>query len=204
VGHLIIGTALAAVGVVFAIFVSVAGKLGADEFKAWAPWLTERLIDLAVARLPEDQRGRYAEEWRSHVSDVPGDLSKIFAAARLMPAARTMLRVQSLTTMLRVQSLTTARAVEIAIAGFLTFTLLPHIVLIAAVIKVSDPRLPVLLYRPRIGHNGKIVRAMKFRTIGHDVQVTTWIGHFLQFCALDDLPVLFSVLRGDMPLRWPR
>ena len=87
-GHLIIGTALAAVGVVFAIFVSVAGKLGADEFKAWAPWLTERLIDLAVAGLPEDQRSRYAEEWRSHVNDVPGDLSKIFAAAWLGYAAK--------------------------------------------------------------------------------------------------------------------
>ena len=90
-GHLIIAQVLALVGVAFAVFQSVMGKLVADECKAWTPRLTEWLIALAAKRLPQDQRGSYEKEWRSDVSDIPGDLSKIFWAARCVLAARRIL-----------------------------------------------------------------------------------------------------------------
>lgn len=35
----------------------------ADEFKAWTPWIIERIIRRAVARLPRDQQERFGEEF---------------------------------------------------------------------------------------------------------------------------------------------
>src|ERR1700756_1871868 len=56
------------------------GKLFADEFEAWLPWITERVTRAAIRRLAEDQRERYDEEWRSHLDEVPGELSKVWVA----------------------------------------------------------------------------------------------------------------------------
>ena len=90
-GHLIIAVCLGVTVVIFTIFQAAAGKLVADEAKAWAPRLTEWLIARAVARLPEDQRDLVGEQWRSDVNDMPGDLSKIFWAARCILAASKIL-----------------------------------------------------------------------------------------------------------------
>jgi hypothetical protein len=64
------------------------GKLTADEVKAWLPWMAERLTRLAVAKLPEDMRARYDEEWRSHLDQVPGEIAKVWAAFGFSRAAR--------------------------------------------------------------------------------------------------------------------
>jgi hypothetical protein len=61
-----------------------------DEFKAWMPRIIERLIHSAVAKLPEDQRGRFEEEWRSHISETPGEIGKICNALSLLSAPRKM------------------------------------------------------------------------------------------------------------------
>jgi hypothetical protein len=74
-------------------FVSaVLGKLVADDLKSWSPRFAERLVRCAVAKLPEDQRGRYDEEWHAHINDVPGELSKALTAVGLMFAAGSMAR----------------------------------------------------------------------------------------------------------------
>jgi hypothetical protein len=51
-------------------------------------------IKLAVARLPEKLRERYAEEWQSHVNEVPGVIGKVFDAARFSLAADKMVRIE--------------------------------------------------------------------------------------------------------------
>jgi hypothetical protein len=45
-------------------------------------------------RLPEKLRERYAEEWQSHVNEVPGVVGKVFDAARFSLAARKMARIE--------------------------------------------------------------------------------------------------------------
>jgi len=34
-------------------------RVFADEFKAWTPWIIDRLVRRAVARLPRDQQERF-------------------------------------------------------------------------------------------------------------------------------------------------
>ena len=55
-------------------------KLFGDEFKAWFPWMTERIVRCAVRSLPENQRKRYSEEWRSYLNEIPGEIGKLVSA----------------------------------------------------------------------------------------------------------------------------
>jgi hypothetical protein len=56
----------------------------ADEFKAWTPWLTRRLVALAVRILPENERERYNEEWLSFVDEMPGQIGKAIVSVGLI------------------------------------------------------------------------------------------------------------------------
>ncbi len=80
-----------------AVFLFLVGTLGTafsrlltDEFKAWIPWIIQRVIRRAIARLMPDQRERFAEEWQGHVNEVPGDIGKLRVALGLLAAARKM------------------------------------------------------------------------------------------------------------------
>jgi hypothetical protein len=79
------------------VLLAVLGVLGAavsrqvtDEFKAWTPRMIEWLIRCAVRQLPEDQRERFAEEWRSDINETPGEIGKICVAISLLSAPRKM------------------------------------------------------------------------------------------------------------------
>jgi hypothetical protein len=94
-GHVLAG--LAAVGAILAAALS---NQIADEFKAWTPWLTRRLIELWVSKLPrgiedrdgENLRDRYREEWTRLIDDTPGQIGKLVEAASLFKAARHLKR----------------------------------------------------------------------------------------------------------------
>jgi hypothetical protein len=93
-------TRRARVDVIGAILVGIAGILAAafskqvaDEFKAWTPRLTAVIVRCALRRLREDQRGRYAEEWQSHIEETPGEIGKLVVGLGLLPAARKLSRI---------------------------------------------------------------------------------------------------------------
>lgn len=80
-----------------------------------------------------------------------------------------------------------------------------------------DDRGPVFYYQRRIGRNGKIFTVRKFRSMVFNAEKntgavwasrndprTTRIGRFLRHTALDELPQVINVLRGDMSLVGPR
>jgi hypothetical protein len=69
---------------------AVLNRLSGDALHAWIPWFTQRLLDLAIKRLPEDQQERFAEEWAGHSNDVSGDVGKIAFAWGCVSAAREM------------------------------------------------------------------------------------------------------------------
>ena len=51
-----------------------------DEFKAWTPRLTRTLLMIAARIAPTSAKERHAEEWLSHLEEIPGQIGKILAA----------------------------------------------------------------------------------------------------------------------------
>src|SRR5258708_685090 len=105
----------ARVDLIVAILVGIAGVLGAafskqaaDEFKAWTPRLLAAVVQCAIRRLPEDQRERYAEEWRSHIDETPGEIGKLIVGLGLLPAARKLSRISPNPRLHQIEEIVTA------------------------------------------------------------------------------------------------
>jgi hypothetical protein len=73
-----------------AVLGSVLSRLLADELKSWTPRIVDSLIQRATRNLPQDQRERFDEEWRSHINETPGELGKLLVAFGLPRASRVM------------------------------------------------------------------------------------------------------------------
>jgi len=102
------------------------------------------------------------------------------------------------------------------VLGSIALVLLsPAMVLIAIAIKL-DSKGPVFFIQSRHGHNHRIIRVVKFRTmnVAEDGPVVTQavrgdkritgVGRFLRRTSLDELPQFFNVLRGELSLVGPR
>ncbi|WP_198378196.1 sugar transferase [Neoroseomonas rubea] len=99
------------------------------------------------------------------------------------------------------------RALDIAGAAALLVALAPLMVAVAISVRVALGR-PVLFRQRRAGRGGKPFTLVKFRTMhegpGEDAARLTRLGRLLRRCALDELPQLVHVLRGEMSLVGPR
>jgi lipopolysaccharide/colanic/teichoic acid biosynthesis glycosyltransferase len=88
--------------------------------------------------------------------------------------------------------------------------------MIASLIKLQDGG-PIFFSQERVGLNGRPFRALKFRSMAvdaeartgpiqsgqHDPRVTR-LGRFLRATAMDELPQLWNIFRGDMSFVGPR
>ena len=88
--------------------------------------------------------------------------------------------------------------------------------LIAAAIKLDDGG-AVFFSQERVGHGGRVFRALKFRSMRPDAEAiagalqataddprVTRVGRILRATAMDELPQLWNILRGDMSFVGPR
>jgi colanic acid biosynthesis glycosyl transferase WcaI len=86
----------------------------------------------------------------------------------------------------------------------------------AALVKIEDGG-PVFYRQERVGRNGRIFDAMKFRSMIPDAEAgrgpvqaayddprVTRIGRLLRATAMDELPQLWNIFRGDMSFVGPR
>ena len=108
------------------------------------------------------------------------------------------------------------RAIDASLAGAGLILSSPLWALFAAAIKLEDGG-PVFYRQERVGLQGRPFDALKFRSMRPDaeahsgaVQATendprvTRIGRLMRATAMDELPQLWNILRGDMSFVGPR
>lgn len=107
------------------------------------------------------------------------------------------------------------RCFDLALALVAALLLALPIAVIALLVRLTSPG-PALYWSDRVGRHNRIFRMPKFRTmrVGTPAMAThllpdpqvwlTPIGSFLRKSSLDELPQLWSILKGDMSFVGPR
>ncbi len=99
------------------------------------------------------------------------------------------------------------RAADIVGAALLLAALAPVMMAVALAVRIALGA-PVLFRQQRAGRGGAPFTLLKFRTMregaGEDAARLTRFGTVLRRFALDELPQLMNVLRGEMSLVGPR
>ena len=88
--------------------------------------------------------------------------------------------------------------------AFICITLsMPFWFLFAFLIWIED-RGPVFYIQGRVGKGGKVFKVLKFRTMNLNKEIDSEVSRFLRNTALDELPQLINILKGDMSFVGPR
>lgn len=107
------------------------------------------------------------------------------------------------------------RLFDLVVALVATVFLVLPIVITALAVRLTSPG-PVLYWSERVGRHNRIFKMPKFRSmrintpavathlLQNPEQWLTPIGSFLRKSSLDELPQLWSILKGDMSFVGPR
>jgi lipopolysaccharide/colanic/teichoic acid biosynthesis glycosyltransferase len=213
-------------GMLVTLLIGVVARFMGDEVKSWSTWLHKSIRRIAVAKLPNNLRERYREEWEGGLEDFPGEIFKLFYSVGLLRAALEIHKAaQETTADHRAAFGSIKRLFDVLFSAATILAVLPCLLTIAIAIKI-DSEGPLFSLSKRVGKKGRPFQIAKFRTVRPDneAQFTTtrmrgWrdevsesgyhlrvtrVGRFLRRYSLDELPVLFSIIKGDMSLVGPR
>ncbi len=108
------------------------------------------------------------------------------------------------------------RIFDIVCASILIILSLP-VMAVAALFIIAEDSFPLLYRQERVGLNGRLFNVIKFRSMRRDAEKdgkpiwaqakdnrVTRTGQIIRKLRVDELPQLFSVLKGDMSLVGPR
>jgi lipopolysaccharide/colanic/teichoic acid biosynthesis glycosyltransferase len=100
------------------------------------------------------------------------------------------------------------------ILAFLLVLIISPVLIVVWILLLISNRGQVFFRQERPGKDGKIFRVIKFKTMNDrkdengkllpDAERLTPVGKFVRSTSMDELPQLFSVLKGDMSLVGPR
>jgi lipopolysaccharide/colanic/teichoic acid biosynthesis glycosyltransferase len=116
----------------------------------------------------------------------------------------------------RIVASRTKRGLDVALATLGLVVSAPLWLLFAAAVKLEDGG-PVFYRQPRVGLGGRLFAALKFRSMIPNAEATTGprqatagdprvtrVGRVLRATAMDELPQLWNILRGEMSFVGPR
>lgn len=107
------------------------------------------------------------------------------------------------------------RLADLTVSFVVAMILILPIVAVALAVRLTSPG-PALYWSDRVGRNNRIFKMPKFRSMRIDTPAVAthllqnpdqWlspIGSFLRKSSLDELPQLWSILKGDMSFVGPR
>lgn len=179
------------------------------ELLDWCPWVAVRLIRRAVRKLPPEARDRYLDEWLAELEAVPGRrISAIIFAIRIcIGASRVSAELGGRSV---VRDPVVRGLVDRVLVLLLVSLWSPLILTVALAVRLTSPG-PVLVTQRRVGRGGVLFNLYSFRSticaaeseIPAECRRFTPVGGLLHRTSLEELPQLFSVLRGDMSIVGP-
>ena len=108
------------------------------------------------------------------------------------------------------------RGISLTLGILLGTTILIPLLVIALIVKLTSSG-PIIFWSARVGKNNQVFQMPKFRTMKVDAPPDkathlletpelhlTSIGKFLRKTSLDELPQIWSVIKGEMALVGPR
>jgi lipopolysaccharide/colanic/teichoic acid biosynthesis glycosyltransferase len=108
------------------------------------------------------------------------------------------------------------RTLDVLLSGFGLLASAPLWAVLAAAIRLEDGG-PIFFRQERVGQFGRVFTALKFRSMRPDAEAVTGalqaregdprvtrIGRWMRATAMDELPQLWNIFRGDMSFVGPR
>jgi lipopolysaccharide/colanic/teichoic acid biosynthesis glycosyltransferase len=108
------------------------------------------------------------------------------------------------------------RVLDVVLSGAGLVVSLPLWLIAAVAVKLEDGG-PIFFSQERVGQGGRVFRVYKFRSMVPDAEAVvgalqaregdprvTRVGRLLRATAMDELPQLWSIFRGDMSFVGPR